>query len=480
MKNNQRSAATRTGAPPRRGARRSLLAALTLVAACTLTFAAPAHAVTADKVWEQVQALADHEGAIAAFDDPTIGPVIIFPKEYTGDIDHLQPPPDWKDSSGATPTSWPTPTTAKSALFTSDDIRDIISAAYAAVQPEGDLTYELFVSYDGPTDRIVVQTDAPAAVTDPLATTYSGKVVIDRTTSTSPQIAKCDPAHGPLTSGFISDPLTQLQAMANYDCAISYFNDPTIGPVIIFPKDYVGDIDNLPKPTNWVDAGGETPSNWPTATTSRSVLFTSAKLKEVSEGAYAKLAPDDTNTYNTFVYYDGMSDRVVVLTAAPSSLTDPLLSQYPGMITIKPSPSNNVRLLNVNSGKALNAANCGTANGTTTDQQAKQNSTCQQWQFAPTTDGHYTITNVNSGKALENTQCATASSSVMDLVTPADAACQKWDFVEGDDGHYTITNATSHLAIDVADCGTTDGTLVRQWTALGNNCQKWDIELVNP
>ncbi|MFC8669534.1 RICIN domain-containing protein [Streptomyces sp. NPDC057199] len=474
---NKRRAVVRTVASPRRRIRGGLLATLALLAASTLTFAAPARA-DADTVWEQVEALAEHGDAIAAFEDPNIGPVIIFPKDHTGDIDHLQPPPNWKDSAGNTPTSWPTPTTAKSVLFTLDDISDLISAAYEAVQPESDLTYELFVTYDGSADRVVVQTDAPASVTDSLVADHSGKLVVERATTSVPETPKCNAARGPLASGYLSDSLTQVKALADFNCALSYFDDPNIGPVIIFPKDYVDDIDDLSKPTNWTDAGGEAPSSWPTVTTARSVQFTSAKAKEVGDAAYARLAPDGDNTYNTFVYYDGESDRIVVLTAAPSSLTDPLLSDYPDMITVKPSPSNNVRLINVNSGKALNTADCGTADGTGINQWAELDNTCQQWRFEPTNDGHYTIANVNSGKALENLHCGTSDGALMALATPADNDCQKWDFAEAD-GHYTITNVENGLAVDVKNCATTDGALVRQWTSLGNTCQKWDIVLAD-
>ncbi|WP_416986400.1 RICIN domain-containing protein [Streptomyces sp. T028] len=418
MKNNNRRAAVRTGASPRRRIRGGLLSALALLAASMLTFAAPARA-DENTVWEQVEALADNAGAIAAFEDDQIGPVIIFPKEYTGDINNLQPPPDWKDSAGNTPTSWPTPTTAKSANFTTDDISVLISAAYEAVQPEGDLTYELFVGYDGPTDRVLVQTNAPASVTDPLVAAHSGKLVVNRTTTAESEAPKCNSARGPLASGYISDPLTQLKELANFNCALSYFNDANIGPVIIFPKDYAGDINDLPKPTEWTDADGNAPTSWPTPTTARSVQFTSAKVQEVSNAAYARLAPNGDNTYNTFVYYDGESDRIVVLTAAPASLTDPLRSDYPDMITVKPSPSNNVRMINVNSGKALNAADCGTADGTAVNQWATLDNTCQQWQFEPTSDGHYTITNVKSGKVLDNLHCGTWDGALVDLWAPS-------------------------------------------------------------
>ena len=42
---------------------------------------------------------------------------------------------------------------------------------------------------------------------------------------------------------------------------------------------------------------------------------------------------------DVFVYYDGMSDRMVVVRDAPASVTDPLPDEYPGMITLQAPPS---------------------------------------------------------------------------------------------------------------------------------------------
>ncbi|MEU9339595.1 hypothetical protein AB0D74_00005 [Streptomyces sp. NPDC048278] len=84
----------------------------------------------------------------------------------------------------------------------------------------------------------------------------------------------------------------------------------------------------------------------------------------MSDAIYDRLAPDGGDTYNTFVHYDGPADRMVMRTTAPFSLTDPLVNDYPDMITVKPAPVGNVRMINVNSGKALDAAGCGTADGT--------------------------------------------------------------------------------------------------------------------
>ncbi|MGW0584486.1 LamG domain-containing protein, partial [Streptomyces sp. NPDC002920] len=155
--------------------------------------------------WEQLQALASYNGALVAFDDPTIGPVVIFPSDYTGDIEHLQTPPDWADEFGQVPTDWPTPTTAKSPLFTLDQITDLQDAVTAQIQPDGDsTTYQLNVFYDGIRDRVVAQTDAPASVTDSLASQYAGKLVIEGYTFDHPAPGKCAPEER--TAGTVLSP----------------------------------------------------------------------------------------------------------------------------------------------------------------------------------------------------------------------------------------------------------------------------------
>ncbi|MGP4051604.1 hypothetical protein [Streptomyces sp. 2A115] len=131
----------------------------------------------------------------------------------------------------------------------------------------------------------------------------------------------------------------QLQELADYNCALAYFNDPVIGPVIVFPSDYAGDLNNLQTPTDWTDSSGQTSTSWPTPTTAKSPTFTAAQIKEIIDAAYERIAPDDDQTYRVSVGYDGMSDRMVVATDAPASVTGPLLSAYPGKITLQAYPA---------------------------------------------------------------------------------------------------------------------------------------------
>ncbi|MFJ9565124.1 LamG domain-containing protein [Streptomyces fuscichromogenes] len=304
----------------------------------------------AEEQYEQLQALASYNGALAAFQDPIIGPVVIFPSDYTGDINHLTAPPGWTNEFGQVPTDWPTPTTAKSPLFTFDQLGQIQDSVTAAVQPSGDLTYQLNMHYDGMSDRLVVETDAPASVTDPLATQYAGKIVLHAYKLDYSVPTRCTPdqrtAGTVLTDGAaptagFQDPATkqrweQVQALADYNCALTAFNDPNIGPVVIFPSDYAGNINDLQKPPGWTTEYGEVPADWPAPTTAKSVQFTLAQITDIQDAALRQISADgDTSAYYVSVGYDGMSDRVVVETDAPSSVTDPLLTAYPDRIVIK-------------------------------------------------------------------------------------------------------------------------------------------------
>ncbi|MGW0949220.1 LamG domain-containing protein [Streptomyces sp. NPDC002623] len=305
-----------------------------------------------EEEWAQVKALASYNQAIAVFQDPEIGPVLIFPEDYAGDIDDLLTPPDWTDEYGQTPTSWPTPTTAKSPQFTAADIATIEDAVMTAVQPTdgGGTNYRLDISYDGMSDRVVARTDAPSSVTDSLVSEYEDKLVVESDAAASGQCAPHETAVAKslattaTPTGGADDVTTevqwkQVQALADYNCALTAFDDPEIGPVLIFPEDCSGDIDDLQTPPDWTDEDGQVPDSWPTPTTAKSPQFTLAEIQDIQTDAVEEIAGASTETTNhsVSVRYDGMSDRVVVETDAPASVTDPLLTAHPSQVVIKPA-----------------------------------------------------------------------------------------------------------------------------------------------
>ncbi|MGW1712550.1 LamG domain-containing protein [Streptomyces sp. NPDC002156] len=307
-----------------------------------------------EQEWEQLQALASYNGALAAFDDPEVGPVIIFPSDYTGDIHDLENPPDWVNEFGQTPADWPAVTPGYSQLFTLDQITDIQDAVTAQIQPDGDsTTYQLNVYYDGMIDQVMAQTNAPASVTDPLLADYPGKLRIEGYTLDYTPPGKCTPeertagkvlseAAGPAAG--VEDAATklqwqQVQALADYNCALAAFDDPEVGPVIIFPSDYTGDVYDLQKPPGWTSEYGEVPADWPTPRAGLSQQFTLAQIAEVQEAAIRQVSADgDTTAYSVSIHYDAMLDQVVVTTDAPASVTDPLLAAYPYKVKIETAP----------------------------------------------------------------------------------------------------------------------------------------------
>jgi hypothetical protein len=132
------------------------------------------------------------------------------------------------------------------------------------------------------------------------------------------------------------------------------------------------------------------------------------------------------------------------------------------------------RLTNVNSGKVLDAVNCGTANLTSIDQWASLGNTCQQWKFANAGNGHYVITNVNSGTTLDSVNCGSRNGTAVDLWAALGNVCQQWN-VTPVGSHYTISNVGNGMVLDVTNCGTANGVAVRQWAELDNTCQQWNI-----
>ncbi|MFF5082821.1 family 43 glycosylhydrolase [Actinoplanes sp. NPDC000266] len=158
----------------------------------------------------------------------------------------------------------------------------------------------------------------------------------------------------------------------------------------------------------------------------------------------------------------GTPDRVSTALTAPAG--------DPGGSVTFPVAGTRYRLVNQNSGKVLDAANCGTANGTAIRQWSSLGNACQQWTFTKTTSNYYRITNANSGTVLDAANCGSA----LNLWASLGNSCQEWS-VTPVGGRHLIANRSNGQVLDVENCGTGDGAVVRLWAALGNACQQWSI-----
>jgi hypothetical protein len=133
------------------------------------------------------------------------------------------------------------------------------------------------------------------------------------------------------------------------------------------------------------------------------------------------------------------------------------------------------RLTNLNSGKVLDAVNCGTSAGTLVQQWQSLGNTCQQWVFHSLGNGVYTLTNVNSGLALDVYNCGVGNGTKIQTWTLLNNTCQQWSVLPTGDGHYVLVSSTLGKTLDDQNCATANGTAVQTWQWLDNRCQEWSI-----
>lgn len=94
---------------------------------------------------------------------------------------------------------------------------------------------------------------------------------------------------------------------------------------------------------------------------------------------------------------------------------------------------------------------------------------------AETIEGAYKLINPNSGKALDVYGNRTADGTNVNIYTDNGAINQKWTISKNSDGTYKIISQSSNKVLDVDGNQTTDGANVQIWSDNGGNNQKWRI-----
>ncbi|WP_036720711.1 RICIN domain-containing protein [Paenibacillus harenae] len=146
--------------------------------------------------------------------------------------------------------------------------------------------------------------------------------------------------------------------------------------------------------------------------------------------------------------------------------------QYNGVVS-----GGTYKLINTNSGKALEVDAWGTANGSNVQIWTEGASQANQlWQVTHTGGGAYKLINAHSGKSLEVSGLATANGSNVQI---GDYASQHWRIVDTGSGYMKLIDTNSGKALDVAGSGTSDGTNVHIWDDLGNGAQRWKLVRVS-
>lgn len=136
------------------------------------------------------------------------------------------------------------------------------------------------------------------------------------------------------------------------------------------------------------------------------------------------------------------------------------------------------KIINRNSGQALDAVGQGTANGTQIDQWPYGGQNNQRWTVTSLGSNQYEIIGVQSGKSLDIYANGTANGTKVELWTYGGGNNQKFTITATSGGYYRITplNATGSC-LEVAGSSTANGALVDLWTYGGGNNQQWIFQV---
>ncbi len=135
------------------------------------------------------------------------------------------------------------------------------------------------------------------------------------------------------------------------------------------------------------------------------------------------------------------------------------------------------RVINRNSGRAMDALNRGTANGTQIDQWSYNGGTNQRWAVTSLGYNQYKIVGVQSGRALDVAGSATSNGTKVELWDYKGNNNQKYTFASTSGGYFRITPAhATGSCIEGAGSSTANGTLVDLWQYNGGNNQQWILQ----
>ncbi|MEU0180811.1 RICIN domain-containing protein [Streptomyces sp. NPDC006207] len=128
------------------------------------------------------------------------------------------------------------------------------------------------------------------------------------------------------------------------------------------------------------------------------------------------------------------------------------------------------------SGKCVDAAAAGTADGTAVQQYACNGTTAQQWQFQATSDGYVRVNNRNdAAKSWDVTDVSTADGAPVQLWSYSGGANQQWLPVEETGGTYHFVNRNSGKCLDVPAASTADSARIQQYTCNGTAAQSFSL-----
>lgn len=133
------------------------------------------------------------------------------------------------------------------------------------------------------------------------------------------------------------------------------------------------------------------------------------------------------------------------------------------------------KLVNRNSGKALDVNGASTADGAGIIQWPSTGGANQSWKLLPNSDGSYRLAGGGSGELLESPG-GSAQGAALDQWSDNGGDNQRWKLVpSATSGYYRLVNVRNGWCADVANASTADGASVIQWPSTGGANQDWQL-----
>jgi len=135
------------------------------------------------------------------------------------------------------------------------------------------------------------------------------------------------------------------------------------------------------------------------------------------------------------------------------------------------------KIINRNSGLALDVKGAATTNSAAIDQWAYNAGGNQKWTVTSLGSGEYSIVGVGSGKSLDVYGAGTANGTAIDIYTSGSGANQKWSLTATSGGDYRLTPANAPgSCLDVTGASTAEGVAVDLWNYNGGANQQWSFQ----
>ena len=134
------------------------------------------------------------------------------------------------------------------------------------------------------------------------------------------------------------------------------------------------------------------------------------------------------------------------------------------------------KLINRNSGKALDISWGSQDNGADILQYTYYGYNNQKWYLEPTGDGYYAIKSVATGKVVDVEKKSTQNGGDVIQWQSNGGYNQQWKIESVGNGYYKIVNRNSGKCLDTSGASTADNADVIQWSYGGGYNQQWSIE----